>query len=109
MPSHEEGGSPGNLLIPSKRPTDLYSSSSPWLTKPSEGASGHPVRMFFAGATTESRTLCVLRIACHPSSSNVDHLIREATTLAPSVGNFTFYFDSVTSKDGHTFPKSIIW
>ncbi|RVW53310.1 hypothetical protein CK203_088509 [Vitis vinifera] len=38
-------GSPGNLLIPRKRSTDLYLSLSPWLTKPSEGASGHPVRM----------------------------------------------------------------
>ncbi|RVW56956.1 hypothetical protein CK203_070426 [Vitis vinifera] len=43
-----------------------------------------------------------------PFCSNVDHRIREATTLAPSVGNFTFYFDSVTSKDGNTFTKSFI-
>ena len=66
MPSHEEGKGdpPGNLLIPSKRPTDLYISLSPWLTKPSEGASGHPVQMPFAGATVESRTPCVLRITC---------------------------------------------
>ena len=65
MPSHEEEGDPpGNLLIPSKRPTDLYISLSPWLTKPSEGASGHPVRMPFAGTTAESRTPCVLRITC---------------------------------------------
>ena len=57
-------GSPGNLLRPSKRPTDIYLSFLPWLTKPSEGVSGHPVRMPFAGITAESRTLCVLRIAC---------------------------------------------
>ena len=37
----------GNLLIFSKRPTDLYISLLTWLTKPSEGASGHPVRMPF--------------------------------------------------------------
>ena len=43
-PSHEEEG---DLLIPSKRPTDLYLPLQPWLTKPSEGASGHPVRMPF--------------------------------------------------------------
>ena len=67
MPSHEEerdDDPPGNLLIPSKRPTDLYISLSLWLTKPSEGASGHPVRMPFAGTTAESRTPCVLRITC---------------------------------------------
>ncbi|RVX21473.1 hypothetical protein CK203_002115 [Vitis vinifera] len=66
MPSHEEERIPpsGNLLIPRKRPTDSYISLSPWLTRPSEGASGHPVRMPFAGATAESRTPCVLRITC---------------------------------------------
>ena len=45
-PSHKEEG---KLAIPSKRPTDL--SLFPWLTKPSEGVSGHPVRTPFAGMT----------------------------------------------------------
>ena len=48
-PSHKEEG---KLVIPSKRPTDL--SLLPWLTKPSEGVSGHPVRMPFVG-TIESK------------------------------------------------------
>ena len=53
-PSHEEEG---NFQRPNKRPTDLYLSlSESWLIKPSEGASGHPVRMSFAGITTESIT-----------------------------------------------------
>ncbi|RVW41915.1 hypothetical protein CK203_081559 [Vitis vinifera] len=39
-----------------------------------------------------------------PFDNYVDRQGREASTLAPSVGNF--HFDSVTSKDGHTFPKS---
>ena len=34
-------------MIPKKRPTDLYIFLWPWLTKPSEGVSGHPVRMPF--------------------------------------------------------------
>ena len=59
MPSHEEGRSPGNLLRPSKRPTDLYLS----LTMANKTIGGC-VRMPFAGTTAESRTLCVLRIAC---------------------------------------------
>ena len=62
-PSHEEEG---NLLIPNKRPTDLYFPLLPWLTKPLEGASGHPVRMPFAGITTESRTfVCWDRVSIH--------------------------------------------
>ena len=36
--------------------SQLIISLQPWLTKPSEGASGHLVRMSFAGITTESRT-----------------------------------------------------
>ena len=62
-PSHEEEG---NLLIHNKRPIDLYLPLLPWLTKPSEGASGHPVRMPFAGITTESRTfVCWDRVSIH--------------------------------------------
>ena len=51
-PSHKEEG---KLRIPRKRPTDSSLSLWPWLTKPSEGASGHPVRTPFAGSTIESR------------------------------------------------------
>ena len=43
-PSYKEES---KLAIPRKRPTDL--SLFPWMTKPSEGVSGHPVRMPFAG------------------------------------------------------------
>ena len=45
-PSHKKKG---KLAILSKRPTGL--SFFPWLTKPSEGVSGHPVRTPFAGTT----------------------------------------------------------
>ena len=53
QPSHKEEG---KLAIPSKRSTDLSPSLWPWLTKPSEGVSGHPIRTPFAGGTTKSRT-----------------------------------------------------
>ena len=55
QPSHKEEG---KLAIPSKRPTDLSPSLWPWLTKPSKGASGHPIWTPFAGGTTESR-ICI--------------------------------------------------
>ena len=45
-PSHKEKG---KLAISSKKLIDY--SLSPWLTKPSEGVSGHPVRTPFAGTT----------------------------------------------------------
>ena len=76
-----KGWSPGNLLIPSKRPTDLYSSFSPCLTKPSEGASGHPVRMPFLQEQPLNQEPSVCwESRVHPSSSNEVHLIREVTT-----------------------------
>ena len=53
QPSHKEKG---KLTIPRKRPTDLSLSLWPWLTKPSEGASRHPVWTPLAGGATESRT-----------------------------------------------------
>ena len=87
----EEGDPPGNLLIPSKRPTDLYPSLWPWLTKPSEGASGHLVRMPFAGITIECldafcryhdwiKNLHWLRSCVHPFGTYVDHRRIEVTT-----------------------------
>ena len=44
----------------------IYISLWPWLTKPSEGASRHPVRIPFVGITTESRTfVCWDRVSIH--------------------------------------------
>ncbi|RVW28494.1 hypothetical protein CK203_103977 [Vitis vinifera] len=53
------------------------------------------------------KNLYELKSRVHPSGNYVDHRRLEVSTLAPSVGNF--YFDSVTKKDGYTFPKPFIW
>ena len=74
-------GSPGNLLIPSKRPTDLYLSLLPWLTKPSEGASGHPVRMPSCRYSDWIKNLYKLKSRVYPSGNYVDRQRREVSTL----------------------------
>ena len=106
----KKGWSPGNLLIPSKRPTDLYSSLWPWLTKPSEDASGHPVRMPSCRYDRWIKNpLCVEnRVSIHLVATWTTGYARRQHWRC-LWENFTFYFDSVTSEDGHTFPKSIIW
>ena len=73
-------GSLGNLLISGKRPTDLYSSLWPWLTKPSEGASGHPVRMPSCRYNDWIKNLYKLKSRVYPSGNYVDHQRREAST-----------------------------
>ena len=73
-------GSPGNLLIPSKRSTDLYRSLLPWLTKPSEGVSGHPVRMPSCRYSDWIKNLYKLKSRVHPSDNYVDRQRREVST-----------------------------
>ncbi|RVX19501.1 ABC transporter G family member 36 [Vitis vinifera] len=91
-------GSPGNLLIPSKRPTDLYS-LLPWLTKPSEGASGHPVRMPFAGTTLNQEPLCVEnRVSIHLAATWTTGYARRqqfALLLVVVLGGFVLSKDDV--------------
>ena len=65
-------GSPGNLLIPSKRSTDLYLSLLPWLTKPSEGVSRHPVRMPSCRYSDWIKNPYQLKSRVHPSGNYVD-------------------------------------
>ena len=80
-------GSPGNLLIPGKRPTDSYSSLCPWLTKPSEGASGHPIRMPSCRCNDWIKNLYKLKSRVHPSGNYVDHQRREASTGLTTYSN----------------------
>ncbi|KAL6350089.1 hypothetical protein AAG906_004027 [Vitis piasezkii] len=106
-PSHEEEDDGGNLLIPSKSPTVSYISSPPWLTKSSEGASGH-LHGRLLRCNSGSRTLvCWDCVSIHPAIRGSPE--REPTTLAPSGKVLAiFSFDSIIGKDGHTFPKPII-
>ena len=84
--ARRRGRSLGNLLIPSKRPTDLYLSLLPWLTKPSEGASGHPIRMPSCRYDDWIKNLYELRSRVHPSGNHVDHQRREVPTISTQFG-----------------------
>ena len=66
----------------------------PWLTKPSEGASGHPVRMPSCRYNGWIKNLYGLKSRVHPSGNYVDHQRREVSTLAPYVGKLFFVWFS---------------
>ena len=77
-----KGSPPDNFLIPGKRSTDLYLSLWSWLTKPSEGASGHLVRMPSCRYNDWIKNLYKLKSRVHPSGNYVDPQRREVATIS---------------------------
>ena len=108
MPSHEEERDPpGNLWRPSKRPTDLYLSLLPWLTKPSEGASGHPVRMPSCRYSDWIKILYKLKSRVHQSGNYVDRQRREVSTASILLQQWKTMSVSLRLWSIHSFSDSV--